>query len=204
MGTKHPTILEQTARILVQVDIPLRLTLVTKNPPTVKNQVMRIEPPHQRDIEKSFGRKRSQITRPGRGGQWKGGLVWVPCEFRSGSVGANFGPKFSEPKIQHFKNFQFVRPSPHKLKILEILNFWLRKFRSGIGPNGPRTDPERIPNGPRMDPKRPRTEIFRSQNFRYSVKPTPRSNLPLACNAERPFGRTADARGRLDLTPNID
>ena len=31
---------------------------------------------------------------------------------------------------------------PHKLKIFEILNFWLRKFWSEIGPNGPRTDPE--------------------------------------------------------------
>ena len=31
---------------------------------------------------------------------------------RSGSVRVNFGPKFSEPKILNFKNFQFVRPSP--------------------------------------------------------------------------------------------
>ena len=31
---------------------------------------------------------------------------------RSGSVWANFGPKFPEPKISNFKIFRFVRPSP--------------------------------------------------------------------------------------------
>ena len=35
-----------------------------------------------------------------------------PFGVRSGSVRANLGPKFSEPKIQNFKNFQIVRPSP--------------------------------------------------------------------------------------------
>ena len=42
----------------------------------------------------------------------RAGSVRAPFGLRSGSVRADFGPKFSEPKIQNFKNFQFVRPSP--------------------------------------------------------------------------------------------
>ena len=42
----------------------------------------------------------------------RSGFVRDPCGLRSGSVRADFGPKFSDPKIQNFKNFQFVRPSP--------------------------------------------------------------------------------------------
>ena len=47
-----------------------------------------------------------------------------------------------------------LRRRPHKFKIFEILIFWLRKFWSEIGPNGPRTDPERTLNGSRTDPER--------------------------------------------------
>ena len=36
----------------------------------------------------------------------------INSKVRSGSVWANFGPKFSEPKIYIFKRFQVVRPSP--------------------------------------------------------------------------------------------
>ena len=35
--------------------------------------------------------------------------------------------------------------------------------------NGARTNPERTSRGPRTDPQRPRTEIFRSHNFRNSI-----------------------------------
>ena len=56
------------------------------------------------------------VTRPGRGGQWKGGLVGVPCAVRSGfvpapfgihlgSVRVNVGPKFWDPKILKFQKF---------------------------------------------------------------------------------------------------
>ena len=40
------------------------------------------------------------------------------------------------------------RRRPHKLKILETLNFWLWKFWSEIGPNGARTDPPTDPERP--------------------------------------------------------
>ena len=54
-----------------------------------------------------------------------------PFGIRSGSVRANFGPKFSEPKIQNFKRKQFVRPSPPRQ-----------------GPSSHRPEPRR-PEGPR-------------------------------------------------------
>ena len=58
------------------------------------------------------------------------GSIRDPFGVRLGSVRANFGTKVSEPKIQIFKNFRLVRPSPwrrrpHKSK-------FLRKFPTKI------------------------------------------------------------------------
>ena len=47
------------------------------------------------------------------------------------------------------------RRRPHKLKICEILNFWLRKFWSEIDPNGPGMDTKRTRTGLRTDPRSP-------------------------------------------------
>ena len=87
-------------------------------------------------------------------------LFGVHSGVRSGSVWANFGLKFSEPKIQKFSNCVAVAAAAGALRAaglrtaaiegprrggdgrtnFEILNVWLRKFWSEIGPNGPRTD----------------------------------------------------------------
>ena len=52
----------------------------------------------------------------------------------------------------------------HNLKTLEILIFWLRKFWPEIGPNGPRTSPERIPTDPERTPNDPKIEMYLNRN----------------------------------------
>ena len=112
--------------------------------------------------------------------------AWSHFGIRSGSVWGPFGPisdqNFPSQKFKILKN-QFGRPSPlqqgprsprpeprrpegprrssdgRRNQFFLIWNFWLRKFWSEIGPNGPRTDPEPTPNEPKIWKKRRKTHI---------------------------------------------